>query len=171
MIKISCEGATSLEVLSHIKGFAALIGADVPAKTGTMPEDIVSHAAATARAPETNAQAVQTAPAALAPPTSATITPAPQQASPVVPVPMPSPAAVPVAAPVSIPAPAAVPVAAAPGYTIDQLARAGTALVDAGKRDQLIALLQRRGIQTLSQLDPSQYGAFATELRGLGAQI
>lgn len=92
----------------------------------------------------------------------------PATITPVVPM-MPTPAAVPIAAPV--PMPAAVPVTAAPAYTLDQLGKAGAALVDVGKREQLIALLQRRGIQTLSQLDPSQYGAFATELRGLGAQI
>ena len=101
--------------------------------------------------------------------------PAPQQALPIIQM-TPAPAAVPVAAPVPMPgpvpsAPVAVPVVTAPGYTVDQIGRAGAALVDAGKRDQLIALLQRRGIQTLSQLDPTQYGAFATELRGLGAQI
>ncbi len=125
-------------------------------------------------APEVKAQPVQTetVPAVVMPPVStpapATITPAPQQFAPAAPM-VPTPAAVPTAAPA--PVPAAVPVATAPGYTLDQLGRAGSALVDAGKRDQLIALLQRRGIQTLSQLDPTQYGAFATELRGLGAQI
>ncbi len=185
MIKISCEGATSLEVLSHIKGFAALISAQVPAKTGTMPEDIVTHAAASAHAPEVAAapaQNVTAMPSAvLTPPTPSPVpvatapapmpiapAPAPQQAPPIIQM-TPTPAAVPTAAPA--PVPAAVPVATAPGYTLDQLGRAGSALVDAGKRDQLIALLQRRGIQTLSQLDPTQYGAFATELRGLGAQI
>lgn len=125
-------------------------------------------------APEVRAATVQTAvvPAAAMPqvstPAPATITPAPQQFAPAAPM-VPTSAAVPIAAPV--PMPAAVPVATAPGYTLDQLGKAGAALVDAGKRDQLIALLQRRGIQTLSQLDPSQYGVFATELRGLGAQI
>ena len=127
-------------------------------------------------APEVKAQPVQAAvvPAAVMPPVSTPApvpsTPAPQQFAPATPM-APTPTAVPVAAPVSAPMLAAVPVATAPGYTLDQLGKAGAALVDAGKRDQLIALLQRRGIQTLSQLDPSQYGVFATELRGLGAQI
>ncbi len=118
-------------------------------------------------APEVKAQPVQAAviPAAVIPPiptpAPVAITPA-QQPAPITPMPP---------APVPAPTPAAVPVATAPGYTLEQLGKAGAALVDVGKRDQLIALLQRRGIQTLSQLDPSQYGAFATELRGLGAQI
>ncbi|KAF5039113.1 hypothetical protein DSECCO2_547250 [anaerobic digester metagenome] len=129
--------------------------------------------APTAKAPPIQAAAAPTA--AMSPsilPAPVAITPIPAVPAPVVQA-APVQAAVPIAAPapVPMPAPAAVPVAASPGYTVDQLARAGTALVDAGKRDQLIALLQRRGVQTLSQLDPAQYGAFATELRGLGAQI
>jgi hypothetical protein len=36
---------------------------------------------------------------------------------------------------------------------------------------QLLALLSKYGVQALTQLDPAQYGAFATELRALGAQI
>lgn len=126
--------------------------------------------------PEVKAQPIQVAatPAAVMPQVSTAapvaIVPAPQQFAPAAPM-APTPAAVPVAAPIQAPLPAAVPVATAPGYTLEQLGKAGAALVDVGKRDQLIVLLQRRGIQTLSQLDPSQYGAFATELRGLGAQI
>ena len=130
-------------------------------------------------APEIKAQPthVATTPAAVMPPVSTPVpvpsTPAPQQFAPIAPIaPIPpAPAAVPITAPVPAPVPTAVPVTAAPAYTLDQLGKAGAALVDVGKRDQLIALLQRRGIQTLSQLDPAQYGAFATELRGLGAQI
>ena len=71
------------------------------------------------------------------------------------------------------PAPAApaVPVAAAPTYTLDQIAKAGASLVDAGKMDALLSLLSKHGIQAITQLQPDQYGAFATELRGLGAQL
>lgn len=105
-------------------------------------------------------------------PTPAVITPIP--AAPVaqgVPAAVPIAASIPVPAPAPVPVPAAVPVAAAPGYTLEQLGRAGATLVDAGKRDQLVALLQQHGVQALTQLDPAQYGTFATELRGLGAQI
>lgn len=83
-------------------------------------------------------------------------------------------AAVPVnSAPTSAPAaPISAPVAtSAPTYTLDAIAKAGTSLVDAGKMDALLALLAKYNIQAVTQLDPSQYGAFATELRGLGAQI
>lgn len=58
-----------------------------------------------------------------------------------------------------------------PTYTLDQISRAGASLVDAGKMQQLLELLGRYGVQAVTQLKPEQYGAFATELRGLGAQI
>lgn len=74
------------------------------------------------------------------------------------------------AAPGNTPAPT-VPVTGAPTYTLDQISRAGASLVDAGKMQQLLELLGRYGVQAVTQLQPEQYGAFATELRALGAQI
>ena len=68
------------------------------------------------------------------------------------------------------PVPTAVPTAM-PQYTLDDLAKAGTALVDAGKMNELLALLTKFGVDALTNLNPSQYGAMATELRNLGAQI
>ncbi len=68
------------------------------------------------------------------------------------------------------PAPAAVPIAA-PTYTLDALARAGATLAQSGKMQEALALLAKYGVQTVNQLKPEQYGAFATELRALGAQI
>ena len=65
---------------------------------------------------------------------------------------------------------AGVPIAA-PTYTLDQLARAGAALAQAGKMQEALALLAKYGVQTVNQLKPEQYGAFATELRALGAQV
>lgn len=69
-----------------------------------------------------------------------------------------------------VPAPT-VPVTTAPAYTMDQISKAGASLVDAGKMEQLLALLGKYGIQAITQLQPDQYGVFATELRTLGAQI
>ena len=110
-------------------------------------------------------------------PVNPTPGPAPTMAAPVV-APSPSPTPVtnaPTAGPTSVapgntPAPA-VPVAGAPTYTLDQISRAGASLVDAGKMQQLLELLGRYGVQAVTQLQPEQYGAFATELRALGAQI
>ena len=67
-------------------------------------------------------------------------------------------------------APTVVPTAA-PTYTLDMLAKAGTALVDAGKMPELMALLNRFGVEALTSLKPEMYGAMAFELRNLGAQI
>lgn len=64
-----------------------------------------------------------------------------------------------------------VPVTTAPTYTLDQIAKAGASLVDAGKMEQLLALLAKHGVQAVTQLQPDQYGVFATELRTLGAQL
>ncbi len=65
----------------------------------------------------------------------------------------------------------AVPVAGVPTYTLDQISKAGAALVDAGKMEPLLGLLTKYGVQAITQLQPAQYGVFATELRALGAQI
>lgn len=59
----------------------------------------------------------------------------------------------------------------APTFTLEAIATAGTALVDAGKMDLLMGVLAKHGIDSITKLDPSQYGIFATELRALGAQI
>lgn len=109
---------------------------------------------------------------------------APAVSAPVNPTPAPAPvnpasapvAAAPVAGPQVTPpgnAPAVAPVAAAPAYTVEQIGKAGADLVsqDAGKMPALLALLQKYGVQAITQLKPEQLGAFATELRGLGAKL
>ena len=96
--------------------------------------------------------------------------PVPQIEAPVVPT-------APVATIEETPAPAApqVPVTntapAAPEYTLDVIAKAGTALIDAGKMGELTALLAKYGVETLTNLNPTYYNTFAADLRGLGAVI
>ena len=58
-----------------------------------------------------------------------------------------------------------------PSYTLDDISRAATTLMDAGRQGELIGLLKQFGIATLPDLPKEQYGAFATALRGMGAQI
>ena len=87
--------------------------------------------------------------------------------APTVPVATPAPAVTPAAD--TAPAPA-VPTSA-PQYTLDMIATAGTALIDAGKMDQLMALLGKFGASSLTEIAPQNYGAVATELRALGAAI
>lgn len=73
---------------------------------------------------------------------------------------------------ISVPQDAPAPVApVATPVTLDQIAKAGASLVDAGKMEQLLALLAKYGVQAVTQLQPDQYGVFATELRTLGAQL
>lgn len=68
------------------------------------------------------------------------------------------------------PAPTPVPTTQV-SYDINQLAVAATGLMDAGKQQDLMNLLAKFGVQALTQLPKEQYGAFATELRALGANI
>ena len=97
--------------------------------------------------------------------------PAPAAPAPAV-TPAPAPAPAPVQAPVTpAPAPAPVPGAPAPTYSRDQIMTAGAALIDAGKINELMGLLNSFGVQAVTQLKQDQLGAFATELRKLGAQI
>lgn len=82
---------------------------------------------------------------------------------------------------VATPAPAVTPAAnvtpaptvptSAPQYTLDMIATAGSALIDAGKMDQLMGLLGKFGVASLTELAPESYGAVANELRALGAAI
>lgn len=79
--------------------------------------------------------------------------------------------AVPVTPPTAqAPAAPAIPTAA-PQYTLEMISTAGSALIDAGKMEQLLTLLGKYGVDNLTALKPDQYGAMATDLRALGARI
>lgn len=96
---------------------------------------------------------------------TASVSPAaPNPVAPAVPVPV---APVPVA-----PAPA-VPLAPAPTYTYEQIGKAGADLAGSNpaRLPELMALLQRYGVAAVTELKEEQLGAFATELRGLGAKL
>lgn len=128
------------------------------------------------------ASAVQmTAPAAVATPAAvvAPVAPvAPENPIPAAPMASPAPVAVPVQTP---PQTAAAPVTAAstvlvttaPQITIEQIGKAGADLITAKPESQaqLLALLQKYGVQSAHQLKPEQIGPFATEMRALGARI
>lgn len=55
--------------------------------------------------------------------------------------------------------------------TLNDIAMAGAGLVDQGKMQQVIELLGKYGVQAITQLQPTQFDAFAGELRALGAAI
>jgi len=56
-------------------------------------------------------------------------------------------------------------------YTLEKITDAGSALLDAGKMDALMALLAQYGVQAITQLKPEQYADIAVKLRALGANI
>lgn len=60
---------------------------------------------------------------------------------------------------------------ATPSYALDDLARATMTLMDTGRQAELQALLVAFGVNSLPELQPEKYGAFATALREKGAQI
>ena len=122
-------------------------------------------------APVAPAASVPTASAAPVPTASAA--PVPTASAAPVPTAPAAPGAVP-SAPVT-PAPVAQATATVPTsthtYTPDELAKAAMPLMDAGKQQELIGLVHQFGASSIPELRPEQYGAFATALRGMGAQI
>lgn len=106
-------------------------------------------------------------------PTVQPVTPVAQMATPVT---SPQPTA-PVQTPVA-PAPpqpvvlaqAAVPTSAAT-YTQDELQRAAVTLLDAGRQNDLVTMLNSFGVEAITMLPKERYGEFATALRQMGAQI
>lgn len=56
-------------------------------------------------------------------------------------------------------------------YQLDDLAQAAMGLMRQGMQTQLQELLRQFGVEALPQLPKEQYGAFATAIRGMGAQI
>lgn len=56
-------------------------------------------------------------------------------------------------------------------YSLDELATAAMGLMQQSMQPQLQELLQQFGVIALPELPKGQYGAFATALRGMGAQI
>lgn len=91
-----------------------------------------------------------------------------QPVQPVAPQPGPQPSSAPPIAPQ--PPIGAVPTSA-PQYTVEQLQMAAAPLMDAGKQNELIALLNRFGVNAMTELPKEQYGAFAMALREMGAQL
>ena len=93
-----------------------------------------------------------------------------QAAAPVTPVQATAPVASAQPAVSTTPVQATVPTASVT-YTPDDLARAAFALMDSGRQQELIGLLQQFGVNAIPELKPEQFGTFATALRGMGAQI
>ena len=85
--------------------------------------------------------------------------------------PVPTAPATPAAVPTAPVTPAPAVPTSAHTYTPDEMAKAAMPLMDAGKQQELIGLVHQFGASSIPELRPEQYGAFATALRGMGAQI
>ncbi len=94
--------------------------------------------------------------------------PQPQARAPIAPVTPVQPPVTPVQQPVTPVQPVPTQVAS---YTAEQLALAATQLVDAGRRNELVQLLQSFGVSALTQLPKERYGEFATALRQRGVKL
>lgn len=71
------------------------------------------------------------------------------------------------------PAPVTAPVAAAPAFTVEQVAKAGAALLTSKPdlMEPLQELLSRYGVGSVKELPADKLGEFAAELRKMGAKI
>jgi len=127
----------------------------VEAKDAAANPTVAAEAAPTVAAPNPAPQSVP----AEAAQTSPTVDPTPAQMN----VP-----------PVAVQTAPAVPVqtnAADKSYTIEDITKAGSALLDAGKMSDLMNLLARHGVQAVTMLKPEQFTSVAAGMRELGANI
>lgn len=127
---------------------------------------------------ETDVPTITTTPATVpahAPVAAPAEQPAPVQ-QPVAPAPVTAPVVAPVEQPTPIQppvAPASAPTAGQPEetFTMNDLSVAGAKLVEQGKMDAVVTLLQRFGVAAITQLKEAQYADFAKSLRAMGASI
>ena len=168
-ITMTITAETPVELFSIVKGCAAMIAAECPTATPTAaPEAPAAPAnptpAPASPSPVSTREAAPSASASTATSsTCAATTPANMIAK------TSAATTAPTAAPAAAPAP--VPLAETPAYTIEDISKAGAGLAQAGRVNDLVALLAQFGVRACMELKPEQYGAFATALRGLGATI
>lgn len=113
-------------------------------------------------------------------PPTAPVVPATVQAPPVAPVAQPTPAAPVVPTSVSVPttpeppqAPPtpAVPVAPVKEYTLEEIQVAMQPLMDAGRTNEIVGLMQKYKVASLPELPKDQFPNLVVDLRNMGARI
>lgn len=157
------------DLAAAINTLAAALDGKTSKPTGSAPIVTTPVVHPTTPTAPVNPTAAPVVSPALAPGAPLSATPA-QTATPIAPtIPVAAPALV--ATPAANVTPAPVVPTSAPQYTLDMIASAGATLIDAGKMEQLMQLLDRFGVKSLTELSPENYGAIATELRALGAAI
>lgn len=113
-------------------------------------------------------------------PPTAPVVPATVQAPPVAPVTQPTPVApvVPTSAPApTTPAPQqatptpAVPVAPVKEYTLEEIQVALQPIMDAGRTNEIVGLMQKYKVASLPELPKEQFPNLVVDLRNMGARI
>ena len=170
---LGCKSGKAMDAINK-RLTAAMNAAEVePAPAAQIPVQPAPAQTAIAPTPSPAAPVQAAAPAP---------TPAPAAQTPAAPVQTPAVQPMPAQAPAGVapqPAPAPTPTAsaapapapAAKKYTRDEIAKAGSVLASQGKIPELLALLNKYGVQSVVQLDPGKYDAFANDLRALGAAL
>ena len=117
-------------------------------------------------------------------PPTAPVVPATVQAPPVAPVAQPTPVApvVPTSAPLQahpdpvpthpdpVPAPA-VPVAPVKEYTLEEIQVALIPIMDAGRTNEIVGLMQKYGVSDLTKVPKDSYPQLIQDIRNMGARI
>lgn len=113
-------------------------------------------------------------------PPTAPVVPATVQAPPVAPVAQPTPVAPVVPTSVSVPATPnpvqasptpAVPVAPVKEYTLEEIQVALQPLMDAGRTNEIVGLMQKYKVASLPELPKDQFPNLVVDLRNMGARI
>lgn len=95
-------------------------------------------------------------------PPTAPVVPATVQAPPVAPVAQPTPVAPPTPA---------VPVAPVKEYTLEEIQVALQPLMDAGRTNEIVGLMQKYKVASLPELPKDQFPNLVVDLRNMGARI
>ena len=98
-------------------------------------------------------------------PPTAPVVPATVQAPPVAPVAQPTPE------PPQAPPTPAVPVAPVKEYTLEEIQVALQPLMDAGRTNEIVGLMQKYKVASLPELPKDQFPNLVVDLRNMGARI
>lgn len=151
MIRITFEAKNYVSLCEELKMFLSYSNIPTTEEPPTAP--VVP---ATVQAPPV-APVAQPTPAALVVPTSVSVptTPEPQPAPPAPPTP-PTPA---------------VPVAPVKEYTLEEIQVALQPLMDAGRTNEIVGLMQKYKVASLPELPKDQFPNLVVDLRNMGARI
>lgn len=154
MLKISFEANTAHDLHEQIKTYLSEFHVSEPK---TIPTEVINPA----NIPDP-VQKVAVEPVVTAPVEQPSVQPEPtvSTVAPTAPVTEPTTSVTP-----------AVPVAPVKEYTLEEIQVAMQPLMDAGKIDQIITLLQRYGVSSLPEITKDRYGELITDLRALGARL